>query len=132
MSSADDLSRVVRQELWRHLEDLRDLRSEIPSLALIYPRDQHYLKSSFVGQKWVLRLCCMYPGGEHPLEAPKDNKDGGTNPALESYDVEDWGELTGPIIKWMSSKAKIAKVVFPRLGSFFEWVEKNEVTSLMK
>src|SRR5262249_25753129 len=48
------------------------------------------------------------------------------------YYLEDLGELTGPIIKWMSSKAKMAKVVFPRLGGFFEWVEKNEVTSFLK
>jgi hypothetical protein len=31
-----------------------------------------------------------------------------------------------------SSKAKIAKVVFPRLGGFFEWLEKNDVTSFLK
>lgn len=74
----------------------------------------------------------MYPGGERPLEAPDDSKEGVTNPALGVYYLEDLGELTGPIIKWMSGKAKIAKVVFTRLGSFFEWIEKNEVTSFMK
>jgi HEAT repeat protein len=132
MSSPNDVSQVVREELRRHLEDLRDLRSEIPSLALIYPRDQNNLKSGFVGQKWALKLCCMYPGGEHPLEVPENHKEGETNPAFGIYYLEDLGELTGPIIKWMSSKAKIAKVVFPRLGGFFEWVEKNEVTRLLK
>src|SRR5262245_50317369 len=98
MSSADDQSLLLRQELRRHLEDLRDLRSEIPSLALIYPRDQHYLMSGFVGQKWVLRLCCMYPRGEHPLETPENHKEGETDPALGIYYLEDLGELTGPII----------------------------------
>jgi HEAT repeat protein/energy-coupling factor transporter ATP-binding protein EcfA2 len=132
MSSPNDISQSLRELLQRHLEDLRDLRSEIPSLALIYPQDQYYLKSGFVSQKWALKLCCMYPGKEHPLKSPENHKEGETNPAFGIYYLEDLGELTGPIIKWMSSKAKIAKVVFPRLGGFFEWVEKNEVTSFLK
>src|SRR5262249_410810 len=124
--------KVVREELERHLEDHSDLRSELPSLVLIYPQDQHYLKSGFVGQKWVLKLCCMYPSGEHTLA---DNDDGAkieTDPLHGVYLLNDLGKWTGPMIKWMSDKAKIVKVVSPRLGNFLEWVHKDEVTSLIK
>src|SRR5262249_51180848 len=85
-----------------------------------------------VGQKWVLKLCCMYPSGEHTLA---DNDDGAkieTDPLHGVYLLNDLGEWTGPMIKWMSDKAKIVKVVSPRLGNFLEWVHKDEVTSLIK
>jgi len=45
MSSADDLSYVDNEDLRRLEEDLRNPRSKTPYLALIYPRDQHYLMS---------------------------------------------------------------------------------------
>jgi len=73
-----------------------------------------YLASQYVNKKRVLKLCCMYPGGVHPLEIPEDAKEGENIPALGVYYLEDLGELTGPIIKWVSKKAKIAKVMFPQ------------------
>ena len=132
MSLADDVRAAIQEELKRHLEDHRDLRSQVPSLVLVYPVDQHYLKSGFVGQKWVLKLCCMFPGGEHPLYFSENDTEGGTNPARGVYILDDLGELSGPIIKWMSSKAKIVKVVFPQLGRFFDWLEEDSVAALLK
>ncbi|MDQ3011711.1 MAG: NACHT domain-containing protein, partial [Acidobacteriota bacterium] len=115
-----------------HLGDHRDLRSQVPSLVLIYPLDQHHLKSGFLSQEWMLKLCCMHPGEEHTLETQDDDKGTETNPALGVYRLKDLGEHAGPVIKWMSGKAKILKIVSPRLGSFLEWVHKDEVTSFLK
>lgn len=132
MSSMEDLRSIIREELGQHLEDHRDLRSNIPSLVLIYPADQHYLKSGFISQEWVLKLCCMYPEDEHTLADENNEKDGRTNPACGVYYLKDLGEFTGPIIKWMNDKSKIVKVISPRLGNFLEWVHKDEVTSFIK
>ncbi|MBS1789646.1 MAG: hypothetical protein JST85_18120 [Acidobacteria bacterium] len=109
MNSADDVREVIREELGRHLEAYRDLRSEILSLALIYPLDQHHLKSGFVGQNWMLKLCCMYPGEEHTLEGGDGENGTETNPALGVYRLKDLGEFAAPVIKWMSGKSKILK-----------------------
>jgi len=132
MSSEDRLKDILKNTLDEYMETASDLRSRIPSMVLIYPLDQHYQRSGFIGQKWMLKLCCMAPGEEHTLEGGGEAKEGETNPALGWYRLDDLGEYTGPIIRWMKGKEKILKTISLRLGNFLEWVHKDEVTSFIR
>jgi HEAT repeat protein len=122
----------ILNKLDRQIEAQADLRFKIPSLVLIYPCDQHYLMASFAGQKWMLKLCCMAPGHEHIMQGDADAKESESNPALGWYHLDDLGELTGPIIKWMKSKESFLKMVSPRLGAMLEWVHENPVMTFLK
>src|SRR5215212_6568507 len=110
MISEERLKEIVRELLAEHLEAQADWRSKTPSMVLIYPLDQSYLKSGFVGQKWMLKLCCMAPGEEHTLHS-EDAKEGETHPELGWYRLEDLGQWTGPILKWVKSHEKLLTVV---------------------
>lgn len=129
-------SEIQFKEILNALDKLReeqaDWRSKIPSLVLIYPLDQNYLKSDFVGQKWMLKLCCMAPGDEHTLQGRDDTNENETNPALGWYRLDDLGVLTGPVIKWVNSKKGIIKAISPRLGAILEWIHKDGVTEFLK
>jgi hypothetical protein len=67
MITENRLIQILDDRLARQLEADRDLRSQVPSLVLIYPLDQNQLKSAFISQKWMLKLCCMATGEEHTL-----------------------------------------------------------------
>lgn len=121
----------MREELAEQLEMMADRRTKIPSMVLIYPLDQHQLRSGLVGQKWMLKLCCMFPGGEHTLDGGTDVKEGETNTELGWYRLEDLGEQSAAILKWAKSHEKILKIISPRLGAAFEWVHQGEVTKFL-
>src|SRR5262249_20365198 len=89
-------------------------------------------RSAFMAQKWVLKLCCMFPGEEHTLEGSEDEEVNKANPARGIYQLDSLGEYAGPIIGWMKGKEKIVKTVFPRLGNLLEWVHKDDFTSSIK
>jgi hypothetical protein len=78
--SEDRLKEIVRELLDENLEARADWRSRIPSMVIIYPLDQNYLRSGFVGQRWMLKLCCMAPGEEHTLEGSEGITEGETHP----------------------------------------------------
>jgi GTPase SAR1 family protein len=130
--SEDRLKEIVRELLAEHLEAQADWRSRIPSMVIIYPLDQNYLRSGFVGQKWMLKLCCMAPGEEHPLEGGDGVAEGETHPELGWYRLNDLGEWTGQIIKWAKSHERILKLVSKGLGAALGWVHQDAVTSFLR
>lgn len=121
----------MRQEFAEQLEMMADRRSRVPSMVLITPLDQHQLRSGLVGQKWMLKLCCMCPGGEHTLEGGDDASEGKTIPELGRYRLDDLGAYTATFLKWAKSHEKILKVVSPRLGAALEWVHQDAVTEFL-
>lgn len=132
MISEDRFKQVVRGLLEEHLEAQSDLRSRVPSMVLIYPLDQSYLRTGFASQKWMLKLCCMAPGEEHTLEGGEDITEGETHPELGWYRLEDLGEWTGRVIKWAKSHEKILKVLSPRLAAAAEWVHQDSVNNYLQ
>lgn len=116
---------------FEQIEMMADRRSRVPSMVLIYPLDHHQLQSGLVGQKWMLKLCCMYPLGPHTLEGGDDVKEGETRPEIGWYRLEDLGVHTATVLRWVKSHEKILKVVSPRLAAALEWVHQGAVTEFI-
>ena len=113
------------------LESLADLRNQIPSMALIYPIPQSHQGSMIRRRKWMLKLCCMAPGQEHVLDDP-DAKDGETRPDLGWYCLEDFGTLTGPILRWAKKHNAVVKLISTRFGDFLDSAHGDSLKSFLK
>lgn len=131
MISEGRLKEIVGGLLAEHLEAQADWRSRVPSMVIIYPLDQSYLKSGFIGQRWMLKLCCMAPGEEHTLEGGEGAAEGETHPELGWYRLDDLGEWTKPIIQWAKGHERILKLVSKGLGAWLGWVNQDAVTSFL-
>jgi HEAT repeat protein len=121
----------MRQEFAKQVEMLADRRSRVPYMVLVTPLDQHQLRSGLIKQKWVLKLCCMYPGGEHTLEGGDNIKEGETRPELGRYLLEDFGAHTVGFLRWAKNYEKVLKVVSPRMAAALEWVHQDAVTKFL-
>lgn len=121
----------MKREFAEQLEMLADRRSRVPSMVLITPLDQHQLRSGLVGQKWMLRLCCMYPGAAHTLDGGDDDKQDETRPELGWYRLEDLGAHPANVLRWAKSHEKVIKFISPRLGAALEWVHQDAVTEFL-
>lgn len=132
MISEKKISQMLDDKFARNLERDRNLQSRVPSLVLVYPLAQHQLNSGFIGQKWMLKLCCMALGEEHTLKGKEAVSEEETHPEYGWYLLDDLGKWSETIIRWAKSNEKILKVVSPRLGDFLEWVNDGSVTSFLK
>jgi hypothetical protein len=121
----------MRQEFAEQVEMLADRRSKVPYMVIVTPLGQHQLRSGLVKQKWVLRLCCMYPGGEHTLKGGDAVKEGETRPELGRYLLEDLGAHTAAFLRWAKGYEKALKVVSPRLAAALAWVHQDAVTKFL-
>lgn len=113
MISEKKLSQILDDKFARSLESDRNLQSRVPSLVLIYPLAQHQFNSGFIGQKWMLKLCCMAPEEEHTLKGEEAVSEEETHPEYGWYRLDDLGKWAETVIKWAKSNEKFLKS-YPR------------------
>jgi len=106
--------------------------SRVPRLVLIYPLDHTYLKSTFAREKWMLKLCCMAPEQEHPLEARNGEKEGTMVPALGWYCLDQFGVVSGPIVRWAKRHEAGIKFISRRFGDLVEAFPKDDLNGFLK
>jgi formylglycine-generating enzyme required for sulfatase activity len=114
------------------LNFINDPSRETPPLVLLYPIDNHYLNYGFGKQKWMLKLCCMYPGGEHTLTGLEIDREDKSNVALGWYLLEGYGERLAPLIGWLKKNERLIRIASRHLGEVLGWLGDDRLTDFLK